>query len=433
MSSYSWPAVAEESPTEEPPDAALRAATVEIVIPVYNEESCLVESIGRLRGYLDTFPIRTSVTIADNASTDGTLAIAEQLAAADERVKVVHLDRRGRGRALRQVWGSSEATVVAYMDVDLSTDLDALLPLVAPLLTGHSDVAIGTRLARSSQVERGPKREFISRTYNRMLRVFMGVGFSDAQCGFKAVRTDRVRELLPLVEDDEWFFDTELLLIAERAGLRIHEVPVDWTDDPDSRVDLIDTARKDLRGMARVGRGLLNGSIPLDRVNARPRVEVDRRARLVGQILRFALVGVGSTLLFSGLFWLFRGFAGPQVASVSALLLATMANTAVNRRFTFGLHGRRHAMRHQLQGLAILGLALLLTSGSLALLHVFAPTVSRGTEVVVLTAANLVATLLRFALFRGWVFRAATPPAELGNRRASPGTDSGNSSGRNSE
>ncbi|MFI0432230.1 MAG: glycosyltransferase [Candidatus Nanopelagicales bacterium] len=403
--------------------ATTQTATIEIVIPVFNEQACLADSIARLCRYLDGFPIRTSVTIADNASTDGTRAIAERLAASDERIRAVHLDRKGRGRALRQVWGASDATVVAYMDVDLSTDLDALLPLVAPLVSGHSDVAIGTRLARGSHITRGPKREFISRTYNRMLRMFMGVGFTDAQCGFKAVRTDRVRELLPLVADDEWFFDTELLLIAERAGLRIHEVPVDWTDDPDSRVDIFDTARKDVRGMARVGRGLMNGSIPLDRINARPRVEADRRARLAGQILRFVVVGVGSTLIFSGLFWLFRGFAGPQTASIAALLLATVANTAVNRRFTFGLRGRDHAVRHQLQGFAVLGVALLLTSGSLAVLHTLHPTVSRGTEVVALTAANLAATLLRFVLFRGWVFRSATPAAELGRPQPADGAD----------
>ncbi|MDQ1246514.1 MAG: hypothetical protein QG597_882, partial [Actinomycetota bacterium] len=322
----------------------------------------------------------------------------------------------GRGRALRHVWATSDADVVAYMDVDLATDLDALLPLVAPLVSGHSDIAIGTRLARGSHVARGPKREFVSRTYNAMLRAFLGVKFSDAQCGFKAVRTDRVRELLPLIADEEWFFDTELLVVAERAGLRIHEVPVDWTDDPDSRVDVPATAWADIRGMLRVSRGLMNGSIPLQSITPRAGVEADRRARLAGQILRFVVVGIGSTLLFSALFWLFRGFLGPQAASVTALMMATVVNTAVNRRFTFGLRGRDSAMRHQLQGFVILGLALLMTSGSLAVLHAVNPTTSRGLEVAVLTAANLVATLLRFVLFRGWVFRAATPAEELAPR-----------------
>ena len=154
-------------------------------------------------------------------------------------MRVVHLPQKGRGRALAAVWSTSDAPVLAYMDVDLSTDLGGLLPLVAPLISGHSDVAIGSRLARGARVVRGPKREFISRCYNLLLRTVLHVRFSDAQCGFKAVRRDAAEQLLPLVEDTGWFFDTELLVLAERAGLRIHEVPVDWVDDPDSRVDIV--------------------------------------------------------------------------------------------------------------------------------------------------------------------------------------------------
>jgi hypothetical protein len=160
---------------------------------------------------------------------------------------------------------ASDGEVVAYMDVDLSTDLNALLPLVAPLVSGHSDLAIGTRLSPNSRVVRGPKREFISRSYNLILKASLREHFSDAQCGFKAVRTDIARQLLPLVEDGEWFFDTELLVIAERAGLPIHEVPVDWIDDPDSRVDIVDTARKDLQGVWRLGRAMATGALRLPR------------------------------------------------------------------------------------------------------------------------------------------------------------------------
>jgi hypothetical protein len=149
------------------------------------------------------------------------------------------------------------------MDVDLSTDLGALLPLVAPLISGHSEVAIGSRLRRSARVVRGPKREVISRAYNLLLRATLGARFSDAQCGFKALRADVAGVLLPLVEDTGWFFDTELLVLAERAGLRIHEVPVDWVDDPDSRVDLVATALADLRGVARLGLGLATGALPV--------------------------------------------------------------------------------------------------------------------------------------------------------------------------
>ena len=184
-------------------------------------------------------------------------------------VRVVHLPQKGRGRALAAVWSTSDAPVLAYMDVDLSTDLGGLLPLVAPLISGHSDVAIGSRLARGARVVRGPQREFISRSYNFILRTVLGVRFSDAQCGFKAVRRDAAQQLLPLVEDTGWFFDTELLVLAERTALRIHEVPVDWVDDPDSRVDIVATAVAGLKGVARVLGGLASGRIPVAQVRAR--------------------------------------------------------------------------------------------------------------------------------------------------------------------
>ena len=227
--------------------------TVEIVVPVYNEERDLTASIHRLRRFLDDrFPFPALVTIADNASTDATWEIVQELAAADASVRAVHLDLKGRGRAVRAVWLSSEADVVAYMDVDLSTGLDALLPLVAPLLSGHSDLAIGSRLANGARVVRGRKRELISRAYNQILHATLHLHVADAQCGFKAMRADVARRLLPLVEDTGWFFDTELLALAERNGLRIHEVPVDWVDDPDSRVDVVATALADLRGIWRL-------------------------------------------------------------------------------------------------------------------------------------------------------------------------------------
>jgi glycosyltransferase involved in cell wall biosynthesis len=246
---------------------------VDIVVPVKNEEHNLAPSVTRLVGYLrDAFPFTARVTIADNGSTDRTWLVARSLEEAFAEVRAVHLDLPGRGRALHEVWSSSDAELLAYMDVDLSTDLNALLPLVAPLLSGHSDVAIGTRLAHGSRVIRGPKREIISRCYNLLLRIALRARFSDAQCGFKAIRACQARQLLPLVADRGWFFDTELLVLAERAGLRIHEVPVDWTDDTDSRVDIADTALRDLRGMARVGLGLARGTIKVPRLALRESV-----------------------------------------------------------------------------------------------------------------------------------------------------------------
>jgi glycosyltransferase involved in cell wall biosynthesis len=233
--------------------ARLEEPLIDIVIPVYNEERDLGPSVRRLHDYLGSdFPFPAVITIADNASRDGTLAVANGLANELTRVRVVHLDKKGRGRALRAAWLQSDARIVAYMDVDLSTDLRALLPLVAPLLSGHSDLAIGSRLARGARVKRGPKRELISRCYMLVLRLALGAHFTDAQCGFKAVRTSVAKQLLPRVKDEAWFFDTELLILAQRAGLRVHEVPVDWTDDPDSRVAILRTAIEDLRGVVRL-------------------------------------------------------------------------------------------------------------------------------------------------------------------------------------
>ncbi|MFI7693643.1 glycosyltransferase [Nonomuraea sp. NPDC049655] len=379
---------------------AVRTRLVEVVVPVHNEQRALRESVARLHAYLaTTFPYGFRITIADNASTDDTWRLATELARELPQVRAVHLDEKGRGRALRQVWSTSEADVVSYMDVDLSTDLDAFLPLVAPLLSGHSDLAIGTRLARASRVERGPKREFISRSYNLLLRSVMGAGFSDAQCGFKAVRTEIAQALLPAVEDEQWFFDTELLLLAERHGLRIHEVPVDWVDDPDSRVDLLRTALDDLRGLARVARRTLSGAARLPMPARVRRAELPKG--MARQLPRFAIVGVVSTLAYLALFSMSRQVVPAQPANAVALLVTAVANTAANRRFTFGVKGSGGALRDQFEGLIAFLVGLALTSGSLALLP---GGVSHGVELGAVIAANAAATLVRFLLLRVWVF-----------------------------
>jgi putative flippase GtrA len=383
---------------------ATRTYVLDIVIPVYNEEQDLPGSVRRLHHFLATeVPYPSRITVADNASTDSTLAVAQALADELPDVDVIHLDAKGRGGALYTAWMSSDADVVAYMDVDLSTDLSALMPLVAPLISGHSDVAIGSRLAASSRVVRGPKREFVSRSYNLILRGVLGARFSDAQCGFKAVRADVARQLLPLVVDTGWFFDTELLVIAERAGLRIHEVPVDWVDDPDSRVDVINTAINDLKGCWRVGRALATGALPvreLQRSLGREPLVPGVPQGMVGQMVRFGIVGIASTLAFALLYLLLHPAMGAQAANLTALLLTAIANTAANRAFTFGIRGRTGVARHQLSGLLVFMFGLAITSGSLFVLHRFDPTVGKGVELSVLVAANLVATLVRFVALR---------------------------------
>ena len=390
-------ALADQAPATEVID-------VEIVVPVYNEEADLEPSVRRLHAFVrDRFPFRALITIADNASSDGTWQHATALAAELDGVRAVHLDTKGRGRALQHVWAPSRAEVVAYMDVDLSTDLNALLPLVAPLLSGHSEVAIGSRLARSSRVVRGPKRELISRSYNLLLRTTLRARFSDAQCGFKAMRTDAARVLLPHIKDTSWFFDTELLVLAERSGMRIAEVAVDWVDDPDSRVDIVSTALADLRGIARLGHALLRGDPPLRELRGTAHDPLGVPPRMTAQALRFATIGALSTLAYLALFLTSRPSLGAQAANFVALLVTAVGNTAANRRLTFGVRGAGHA-RHQLQGLVVFALGLALTSGSLWLLAHVATHPPRAVELGVLVLANLLATALRFVLLREWVF-----------------------------
>jgi putative flippase GtrA len=360
---------------------------LEIVVPVYNEEAGLERSVRRLHRFLtDGFRFSWRIVIADNASTDTTQAIGERLQDALPAVAYLRLARKGRGRALRAAWSRSTATVVAYMDVDLSTDLRALLPLVAPLLSGHSDVSIGTRLAHGARVVRGPKRELISRAYNRLLRTVLRAKFSDAQCGFKAVRRDVLDPLMDDVADDGWFFDTELLVLAQRRGLRIHEVPVDWVDDPDSRVHIVSTALTDLKGVARL--------------------------LAAGPVARFMGVGVVSTLAYALLYLVLHPPLGAPAANALALAVTAAGNTAANRRFTFGLRGPDELARHHLRGALVFALTLALTNGALLVLHGLDATPPSGVELTVLVAATLTATITRYVALKGWVF-ARRPPENL--------------------
>lgn len=228
--------------------------SLNVVIPVYNEELELSDSVTTLSEYLrlhlDDF--NWTITIADNASTDNTLSIAHTLSKHVPHVQVVHVKEKGRGRAVKRVWSSCKDDILAYMDVDLSTDLKHFPLLVRSLLRGY-DVAIGTRNARGSRVyKRGLLRTITSKSYIFLIKLFFFVHFSDAQCGFKAVTRKIVKNIIPIVQDDEWFFDTELLVIAEKAGYRIYEEPVTWIDNPGSTVRVMKTAQGDLEGLWRL-------------------------------------------------------------------------------------------------------------------------------------------------------------------------------------
>ncbi|MBX3747937.1 MAG: glycosyltransferase family 2 protein [Verrucomicrobiae bacterium] len=243
--------------TRTPSTTNTDAIRVNVTVPVFNEERRLSRNGPRLLTFLrDHCRFDFELVIASNASTDATIEVAQALAATDERVRVVHLERKGRGRALKAVWTGSRAGILSYMDVDLSTDLAAFPPLVESLIGGGFDLAAGSRLLKPSLTSRGWKREMLSRSYNRLVRMLFRTGFSDAQCGFKALTRTAATELIPRVEDDGWFLDTELLILAERFGYRIFDLPVRWVDDTDTRVRIWSTAIADVRGLIRLRRSL---------------------------------------------------------------------------------------------------------------------------------------------------------------------------------
>lgn len=228
------------------------SATVDIVIPVYNEEQALPRSIVVLADYLrDNLSNPWQIIIVDNASTDGTRAVSEMLCQRYSGVNYRYLPQKGRGRALRAAWLDSTADIVSYMDVDLSTDITYFPALLESLELGYQ-VAIGSRLSKGSEVTRGLRREFTSRTYNLLIRAMFFIGFPDAQCGFKAMTRLAAEAIVPKVKNNNWFFDTELLIIAAKRGYRIKTVPVKWQDDPNSTVNVMKTAAEDLKGLLRL-------------------------------------------------------------------------------------------------------------------------------------------------------------------------------------
>jgi glycosyltransferase involved in cell wall biosynthesis len=229
--------------------------SVDIVIPVLNEEKSLPICLEKILIYInDNNQYDWYIIIADNGSNDSTNIIASSYAEKYKNISLVTLSKRGRGRALKKAWLSSGSDVSMYMDVDLSTDLNFTTLLVDEIIKNNSDIAIGSRLHRESKVySRTLMREFTSRAYNLLIHmIFPFPGFKDAQCGFKAISKNIRKDILHKIKDNEWFFDTELLLLSKKYGYKISEIPVVWEDDPDTRVKVLSTALKDIKGLLRV-------------------------------------------------------------------------------------------------------------------------------------------------------------------------------------
>jgi glycosyltransferase involved in cell wall biosynthesis len=231
--------------------------SVDVVIPVLNESHVLAASVEQVVGFLrPRFQCAWHLTIVDNGSTDGTQEVARDLAARNPEVRFIHLTQRGRGRALRHAWLQSRADVVCYMDVDLSTRLEHLPELIASIADQGYDIATGSRLLPESRTTRSFKREAISRIYNGFIKTVLFTKFSDAQCGFKAMSRRAVESIIPQVADQSWFFDTELLVLGEKQGYRIKDLPVQWIEDDDSRVKILQTGWDDIKGVFRLRRQL---------------------------------------------------------------------------------------------------------------------------------------------------------------------------------
>jgi glycosyltransferase involved in cell wall biosynthesis len=230
-------------------------AKVDVVLPVYNEELVLERSVRTLHLFLtDNLAHEWRILIADNGSKDRTQEIAKRLADELEGVEMMHIPEAGRGRALTRAWLSSDADVLSYMDIDLSTDLGAFPKLVSAVADQGYDVAAGTRLGSGSETTRSLKREVLSRGFVLMINTLMGTKLRDTQCGFKAIGRECARQLLPLVQDTGWFWDTELLLLAAKGGWRVTFIPVRWLEDTDSRVKIVSTVTKDMKGLLRMRR-----------------------------------------------------------------------------------------------------------------------------------------------------------------------------------
>jgi len=226
--------------------------TALVVLPVYNEEKVLRKSIQTLIAFLrDNDKYNWKIVIADNNSKDSTGAIARVLESENPAVKYLYIPRKGRGIALRTAWEQTDCDFVSYMDIDLSTGLDALVRAM-DMLSGGADIVVGNRLAEDSKTTRCFKREFISQSYNIVIKMALGTHFHDAHCGFKTGRREIVQKILPFIDDNEWFFDTEFLFYGEKLGHKIMEIPVTWIEDMDTKAKIFKDAYDDLRGLYRL-------------------------------------------------------------------------------------------------------------------------------------------------------------------------------------
>jgi glycosyltransferase involved in cell wall biosynthesis len=356
-----------------------------IMLPVYNEAPTLKRSIASLQPFLSD-PILTSnaqvkVVLVDNASTDDTSQIGAELADEYDNVEYLRLEHKGRGYALKTAWLQSDADVVAYMDIDLSTSLAHLNDLVLPLLNDEADIVFGSRLSKNSSVTgRSLTREVLSRGYNKLLKFFMAADFKDAQCGFKAIRRDVFEKLAPNIKDKEWFFDTELLLQSEYNKYRMLELPVVWVDDPDSKVKLARTVRADLKGMARVYR------------KEKPYAPFHR-------LFSFGVIGLITTVGYGVMYYLLTRVLHPQLAILLTLSAMTLINVSLNRHFTYRKTTSADISIHYIVGVTAFLLSWAISGGGLYVIEKIHGPFSAVHETFIVVGLSLVGTVIKYVLF----------------------------------
>ena len=377
---------------------------VDVVVPVHNDAEALNACVAQLRDHLaGSLPLPWRITIVDSASTDGTWQAAQDLADRYSGVTAMRLDAEGRGRAVRAAWAASDASVLAYVDVQLSTNLNAFLPLVAPLLSGHSDVAVGSRFSRNARVTHGPRRGLNSRAYSRVLTLVLGTGVRDTQCGFKAVRADVAHVLLPAVRDNTWFFDTEFLVLAERLGLRIAELPVDWTGSPGAPAGATPTRRHDLPGMWRLAKTLWLRRVSVELGESVPQRGPVGKGNAVFRFLRLALCC--AALYLAGFLGL-QPALGAYWANGLTLTTVTLVCGFANQRYSHGL--RLHVASRCRVFKAIAAYAGSLAGTTAVLKILFLSSIKPGLTVQA-TVATLIAALV-VSLRLSFIFERAAHP-----------------------
>ena len=375
---------------------------VDVVVPVHNDADALNACVARLRDHLlATLPVPWRITIVDSASTDGTWQTAQELADRFAGVTAMRLEAEGRGRAVRAAWAASQASVLAYVDVQLSTDLNAFLPLVAPLLTGHSDVAVGSRFSRGARVTHGPGRGLNSRGYSRVLTLALGTRVRDTQCGFKAVRAEVAHVLLPAVQDDTWFFDTEFLVLAERLGLRIAELPVDWTGSPGVPAGGPPTRRHDVRGMWRLAKTLWLRRVNVELGESAPRRGPVGNGNAVFRFLRLVLCF--AALYLAG-FLALQPALGAYWANGLTLTMVTLVCACANRRYA---HGRRASVASRYWGFKAIAAYVGSLAGTTAVLKILFLSSIKPSLTVQATVATLIAALV-VSLRLSFIFERAS-------------------------